>query len=462
LPKIFRAAVALAGICPWQASAQALIPPSYDSLQVHFVSKDERKPVPLDIVHSHLLFQARVNGHDVWGMLDNGAQGTLIDTGFANSIRLGPGQAAAGARTVTGMLKRQIFRDVSIDLPGQVSLRSPVSAVDLSAISRTLGRPISLIIGKDYFDVLFFQIIVANKTLEVGPSGTLNVPDGTPALILNNDTPQVEIQIEGSPVTVAVDLGDDGVIGLSDAAFSRLGLNGRAAVQGNTFDAEGVAASTKTVLVKNVKVGPITASGVSVTEQPILAPNGDGRIGLGFFSRFNFAIDVKARRIWFLSPADEISRLNQLRTATEAAIRLYKSGHTADAEAKLTELASQAKWPEELNTLCWVKATAGTMLPSALQECRDAVQLSNRSAESVDSLGMALLQSGKLDEALDAYTEAIEKAHNAGSYMGRAIVYDRMGDVARAESDLAEAKRREPGVEGEFARYGLKLRTPSH
>lgn len=458
--KLLLGAAALAAAS--NVKAQAQTPQSADVLEVHFLPTEERKPVPLDIVHNHLLFQARLDGHDVWAMLDNGAQRTLVDTGFAKSIGLSMGRAVAVARTATGSLERRVVSDASIDLPGQVSFRSPVSVVDLSVVSKTLGRPISLIVGKDYFGVLSFQIIPANRTLEVGSSGTLNVPAGTPFLVLKNDTPQLDIEIDGKPATVAVDLGADGVIGLSHAAFARLGLNYLPSVEGKMVGAEGNAVSVKSVLAKRVTVGPIEASGVTVAEQPVMASDGDGHIGMGFFSRFNFAIDVKARRIWLLSPADEASRLDQLRTAANAAILLYKSGRAADAEVKLAELASQAKWPEELNGLCWVKATAGVMLDSAVQECRDAVRLGNRNAEFVDSLGMALLQSGKLDEALHAYNEAIEKAHNAGSYMGRAIVYARMGDIVDAKTDLDEAKKRDAGVEVEFAGYGLKLRSPPH
>lgn len=458
--RLLLGAVALAAASHVRAGAQK--PPSADVIEVHFIPTEGRKPVRLDIVHDHLLFQARLDGHDVWAMLDNGAQRTLVDTGFAKSIGLRMGLPVAQARTATGSLARRVVSDASIDLPGQVSFRSPLSAVDLSVVSKTLGRPISLIVGKDYFSILSFQIVPANRTLEVGSSGTLNVPAGTPFLVLKNDTPQLDIEIDGKPATVAVDLGADGVIGLSQAAFARLGLNDLPSVERKMVGAEGNVVSVQSVLAKRVRVGPIEASGVTVAEQPVMASDGDGHIGMGFFSRFNFAIDVNARRIWLLSPADEVTRVNQLRSAADAAVLLYKSGRETDAEVKFAELASEAKWPEELNALCWVKATAGFMLDSAVQECRDAVRLGNRNAEFVDSLGMALLQSGKLDEALNAYNEAIEKAHNAGSYMGRAIVYARMGDIAHAETDLAEAKKRDAGVEAEFAGYGLKLRSPPH
>jgi Flp pilus assembly protein TadD len=70
---------------------------------------------------------------------------------------------------------------------------------------------------------------------------------------------------------------------------------------------------------------------------------------------------------------------------------------------------------------------------------------------------MALLKSGKLDEALTVYTEAINKGHLSASYMGRAIIYARKGDRARAQADFAEAKKLEPTIDDRFAEYGLKF-----
>jgi tetratricopeptide (TPR) repeat protein len=70
---------------------------------------------------------------------------------------------------------------------------------------------------------------------------------------------------------------------------------------------------------------------------------------------------------------------------------------------------------------------------------------------------MVLLKLGKLDEALDAYNQAIAKNEGASSLMGRAFVYLQKGDRARAEGDAAAARKLTPKIDETFAQYGLRL-----
>jgi tetratricopeptide (TPR) repeat protein len=141
----------------------------------------------------------------------------------------------------------------------------------------------------------------------------------------------------------------------------------------------------------------------------------------------------------------------------ERAIALYKSGRTADAKKALDEARAKATTALALNNLCWMEATADILLDSAVQSCRDALKLRPDSAGYTDSLGMVLLRLGKLDEAIQAYGRAIDKAHLASSYMGRAIAYARLGDTARAQADKAEALKLNADIEAQFGGYGLEI-----
>ena len=73
---------------------------------------------------------------------------------------------------------------------------------------------------------------------------------------------------------------------------------------------------------------------------------------------------------------------------------------------------------------------------------------------------VVLLQSGRLQESIAAYSQAIDKAQLASAYMGRALARARLGDAAPARADLAEARRRDPAVENAYADLGLRL-TPA-
>ena len=140
----------------------------------------------------------------------------------------------------------------------------------------------------------------------------------------------------------------------------------------------------------------------------------------------------------------------------QRAIVLYKAGRVADAEKLFGAERLAAKSADELNSLCWSKATAGVMLDSALQDCRDALKLNPNSAMYLDSLGMVFLKLGKLDEALDAYNQAIARNSGANSLMGRSFVYSRKGDRVHAEADAAAARKLYNDIDSSFADYGLK------
>jgi tetratricopeptide (TPR) repeat protein len=152
---------------------------------------------------------------------------------------------------------------------------------------------------------------------------------------------------------------------------------------------------------------------------------------------------------------------NDLDLRRGRAVALYETGKTVDAEKAFGDIRSRSKSATDLNNLCWDKATAGILLESAVQDCRDALKLRPDTSGYNDSLGLALLRLGKLDDALKTYTAAIDKSHIAGSYLGRALVYARKGDMTRAKADRAEALKRNPDIEAEFAEYGLAFPNPS-
>jgi tetratricopeptide (TPR) repeat protein len=139
------------------------------------------------------------------------------------------------------------------------------------------------------------------------------------------------------------------------------------------------------------------------------------------------------------------------------AVLLYKVGSHAEAEKMIAARRSEAKTSTDLNNLCWAKATAGIMLESALQDCQDSLKLKPDNARAIDSLAFVKLRTGKIDDAIALYSQAISKRVGSSSYMGRAIAYARKGDKAQAEADRAEALKLDPNAEQRFVEYGLKL-----
>jgi tetratricopeptide (TPR) repeat protein len=145
-------------------------------------------------------------------------------------------------------------------------------------------------------------------------------------------------------------------------------------------------------------------------------------------------------------------------TRTRHAVALYLSGRTTEAEKEFSSVRAAAKTPIILNNLCWSKATAGILLESALDDCRAALKAAPDTPAYLDSLAMAQLRRGDLDGALASYNRVLESDKLAASFMGRAIVYARKGDMAKAEADRESARKLSPDVEDQFAQYGLELK----
>lgn len=109
-----------------------------------------------------------------------------------------------------------------------------------------------------------------------------------------------------------------------------------------------------------------------------------------------------------------------------------------------------------LNERCWLKATSGVGLDSALADCDAALKLAPENAAILDSRAFVKLKTGATDAAMEDYNAALRLAPNlAASLFGRAIAHDRRGEHAAAKADLAEARALAPDIDQRFAGYGM-------
>lgn len=115
----------------------------------------------------------------------------------------------------------------------------------------------------------------------------------------------------------------------------------------------------------------------------------------------------------------------------------------------------------ELNTLCWEQATNGVALEAALGDCDKALQVEPRNAPTLDSRGFVLMRLGRWTDSIADYDKAAGiRPDSAESLFGRAIAKAGAGDKTGAATDLAEARKLDPGIDEEFAGYGLKPPAP--
>ncbi|MEQ7873073.1 DUF3857 domain-containing protein [Sphingomonas sp. ASV193] len=136
------------------------------------------------------------------------------------------------------------------------------------------------------------------------------------------------------------------------------------------------------------------------------------------------------------------------------AVQLKLAGRGKDADREFIALAAKELTADQLNNLCWIKATANVAIDGAMADCDRALKLSDTPDEH-DSRAFVLLRMNKYDEAMAEYARALKDRDVASSYYGRAIVYARKGDKAKSDADAAHALRLDPGIERRYAGYGL-------
>ena len=283
-------------------SAEPAPPPAGKkaSAEIVFERKD-RRPVDFEFVHGLVTFQATVAGRPSWVVLDNGASSSVVDVNFAKAQNLDFAGSLPPLQTATGILHRERVNGVSLDIPHQLKTTAPFSAADLAVSSRTMGRPITMILGRPFTDNLGFLIYASSRKFIVGPSGRLNLPPGTEYAPLLNDLPQVQVDVDGQRVTATLDLGSDAALTFSPSAWTRLGLNKSRQVKGTSVRLDGKSAEIVSTVVGRVKIGPFEAKQVYVQQGPLRPQAGEAVVGMGFLSRFDFFIDEKDRKLWLVS-----------------------------------------------------------------------------------------------------------------------------------------------------------------
>jgi hypothetical protein len=274
------------------------------NVNLKFPTLKERAPVRFELVNGVLVFRATVDGKEVWAILDNRLESSLIDSGFARTAGISLGPTIGPMRTPTGSLPRQLTSYVQINVPGQISINARLSAIDLSFLAKATGRPISLALGKEYFGNLLFLIKPSNNTFQLGPSGAnLNTPANVTPIALLSDRPKLAVVVNGVALQVTLDLGYNGTIALSSEAWIKTGLDKQPSIQRKSARLEGMIFTVPHATASTVQLGAARFTNMDASRQPVLPDDGDGMIGLGLLSLFDFALDIKAGKLWLISKA---------------------------------------------------------------------------------------------------------------------------------------------------------------
>jgi tetratricopeptide (TPR) repeat protein len=112
--------------------------------------------------------------------------------------------------------------------------------------------------------------------------------------------------------------------------------------------------------------------------------------------------------------------------------------------------------PEAFNNRCFTRAVIG-QLQAALSDCNEALRLKPNYVDALDSRGLANLKLGYYDRAITDYDAALRlNPRLASALYGRSQAKLKKGDIAGGNSDVRTARSVDPGIEDEFAYYGIR------
>ena len=172
----------------------------------------------------HLLIPVTIGGRTVDAVLDTAAEVSVVDRAFAAELGLRSYRGATAQGTGAATLQTRLVKGVELSVAGLTLRPKFVAVIDLGDIGRRLvGRPISMIIGRELFDASRIAVDVDNATLT--PLSRDTEPAGRRlALTPRRGIEQVAVVVEGIATTADFDIGNAGHVLIGEAFAHRHGL----------------------------------------------------------------------------------------------------------------------------------------------------------------------------------------------------------------------------------------------
>src|SRR4051794_40517260 len=113
---------------------------------------EKQPPIPFELFRGNrIVVPARINGHDTQVILDTGASMTTVNRDYARSIGL-PEGFKVQAKGAGGDIEAELVSGLTLQIGGYRAQDASVGVMDLAPIERSMGMPITAIIGRDFFN----------------------------------------------------------------------------------------------------------------------------------------------------------------------------------------------------------------------------------------------------------------------------------------------------------------------
>lgn len=252
----------------------------------------------LRVEGNRLFIPVTIQGIETEALLDSGAEMTLLDTGFAGDAGLVAFGEEQARGTGEGTERVQFAEGVTILAAGQTLTDRMVAIMDLGDISaRLIGRPVTVILGREFFDAGAVYLDIEAGTLEAAPARSAPRGDML-ALSDAHGIKQMPVMINGRPVMADFDLGNGSDILMSAAFAEAAGLLTEDNILG-TATGGGIGGPVERTLVRidSLTIGSTTLRGLTGA----VSPSSDGaemNVGVSVLRGFRMVIDFPQDRVW--------------------------------------------------------------------------------------------------------------------------------------------------------------------
>jgi membrane-associated protease RseP (regulator of RpoE activity) len=277
--------------------------------------------VPFELFRGNrIIVPAKLNGHQTEVLLDTGASATTLDRAYARSIGLPEGRKVT-ATGAGGTVDAEVVSGVTLEVGGMRFENMTVAVMDLSLVSRGIGRPANVVLGREFFNSAVVSIDWAASRLQVSAPQAFTPGPGATELKLSRIGPFNTIPVSiagGEPIKALLDLGNGGALSLPrtywgerrELAGLRFAESRRGGVGGLT--------PARAALVPSVTLAGRTFANVPA----ILSEGGNdhdaekmANVGVGLLKQFHVDLDLGRDRI-YLAPRTEAAEFDRDRSGT--------------------------------------------------------------------------------------------------------------------------------------------------
>ncbi|MDG2521760.1 aspartyl protease family protein [Caulobacter segnis] len=298
-----------------KADAKAFARPTPKQIFAFADGKTATAPMGFEFyLGSRIYIPATINGAQTHVLLDSGAEATVLDKAFAESIGL-KASAIVPAAGTGGRDVAELASGVTIRI-GDMTLRDiTVALMDLKPIADMIGRPLPVILGKEVFNELVVDLDFASKTIAFqDPAKFTPKPGAVPVPVTSTGgIHAIPASLEGGePVLFDFDLGNGGPLLVFPGYWKPRGM---LADRPTSKSLSGAIGGLKTRSVATVKT--LTLAGVTFRDIPAVfgdedgsaldATHTQGNIGMPILNRFDLTTDYPRNRLLLKPRAEAVA-----------------------------------------------------------------------------------------------------------------------------------------------------------